>query len=299
MRTPRLNRFLKFLFGADPANPELADGRVYAYVINDNDSFLNGARIQQSSFPWSGRLFLKDQARKWLLNEVMFSWALLSWSLSISYLQDDSDSEHVFHIAVPPFSFWLSFKVPYRSKFAPKKHREWSIRVFDYAIWWHVGTDPHSWSSKTPKYLEGNWHPLDTFLGRFNLKKTELEKKKVVIPMPEGDYPGTATVTYNVHGRPRWFKRHYYSTWIDMDKGWGIPRPGKGENSWDCDDDAILGTGVNSRNIQEAIGHMVEVGLRDRAKYGGPARWKTYPPPPPPPHTPQDTSQDEAQAGAA
>jgi hypothetical protein len=48
-----------------------------------------------------------------------------------------------------------------------------------------------------------------------------------------------------------------------------IPHPGKGENSYDCEDDATYSLTTEARNEAEAIGAMVATVMRSRQKYGG------------------------------
>lgn len=85
----------------------------------------------------------------------------------------------------------------------------------------------------------------------------------------DGDsYRGTAK-----HTRRSTKRRFSTKTWtayeIDMEQG--IPFPGKGENSWDQDDDAIFGFG--GATIETAIEHIVADTLRARARHGGP-NWR-------------------------
>ena len=76
--------------------------------------------------------------------------------------------------------------------------------------------------------------------------------------------------------RPRWpwpVRRRTAS--IDVPKG--IPHQGKGENSYDCGEDATFGLGCEAWTVDEAISKMVASVLKSRAKYDGNALAK-YPP---------------------
>jgi hypothetical protein len=57
--------------------------------------------------------------------------------------------------------------------------------------------------------------------------------------MPEGKYPAHVKRERRTWKRPRWFTPLVREYW-DVDVESGIRVPGKGENSWDCDDDAIF-----------------------------------------------------------
>ena len=132
--------------------------------------------------------------------------------------------------------------------YAPKK-LPWSRA----ALWpgWHLTFDPR---------------PLDRLLGRVKCETTKGEPESVEVPMPEGKYPATLTREERVWKRPRWpwIKDRRVDYRVDLEVG--IPSAGKGENSWDCDDDALYGTGGSTP--AEAIGNAVKAALRNRANYG-------------------------------
>ena len=54
-----------------------------------------------------------------------------------------------------------------------------------------------------------------------------------------------------------------------MHEGEQIPVPGKGENSWDCGEDATFSLSCPSTTISEAIGEMVKSCMRTRERYAG------------------------------
>jgi hypothetical protein len=119
-------------------------------------------------------------------------------------------------------------------------------------------------------HLKGSVRTRDWLLGRMRCETTKGEPEPVVIPMPEGNYPGTLRQEHRVWKRKRWPwpSKTRSDFWIDMEVG--IPTPGKGENSYDCEDDAIFGTGGASRS--EAIGNVTKAALRQRERYGS-DRW--------------------------
>jgi hypothetical protein len=106
-------------------------------------------------------------------------------------------------------------------------------------------------------------------------------KRAVWVCLPEGRYPAKLTVT-----RERWVR----SLWLAVEKRWpdlapeplywphleipgGIPEPGKGENSWDCGDDAIYASSQPA-TIEHPVAHLVadkvaESVMRHRRNYGG------------------------------
>jgi hypothetical protein len=70
------------------------------------------------------------------------------------------------------------------------------------------------------------------------------------ITMPEGKYPAHVKRERRTWKRPRGFTPLVREYW-DVDVESGIPVPGKGENSWDCDDDAIF---ASSFSVNKAEG---------------------------------------------
>lgn len=111
----------------------------------------------------------------------------------------------------------------------------------------------------------------DRLLGRLECTTTEDEPFPVVVPMPEGNYPGKAKREVRVWQRKRWpfSRKQRVEFWVDMDVA--VPVPGKGENSWDIDDDGIYGTG--GPTVSDAIANVTKAALRDRARYGPGDRW--------------------------
>lgn len=60
----------------------------------------------------------------------------------------------------------------------------------------------------------------------------------------------------------------------ELDLGSGIPIPGKGENSWDCGDDAICGVGYEPpMTLDQRITTLVADVLATRLRHGGP-NWR-------------------------
>lgn len=118
----------------------------------------------------------------------------------------------------------------------------------------------------------------DRLLGKTVYEKVELDRKPVLIPLDERTYDGTWTLTRETWKRPRWpwLSHERYGSWID------VPHPpaysGKGENSWDCDDDGIFGSGSKSLTPAGAIGDYVKSVLRYREQYGMPSDLDAFQP---------------------
>jgi hypothetical protein len=54
----------------------------------------------------------------------------------------------------------------------------------------------------------------------------------------------------------------------------GIPIPGKGENSWDCGDDAVMGTTKEHRgSLRDAMNEVAMDAMKTRIRHGGSMNW--------------------------
>lgn len=132
------------------------------------------------------------------------------------------------------------------------------------------GPEPWTWTALHPGWqFDMRVRPRDWLFGRQKCTTVEGESKPVVIPMPEGNYAGTIQTEDRTWQRPRWpwpsqIRRSYYLQT-------NIPVPGKGENSWDCEDDAVMG--CSGRTQEDAIANATRSAMRSRERYGSGARW--------------------------
>lgn len=96
---------------------------------------------------------------------------------------------------------------------------------------------------------------------------------QIRIPLPEGEYEAEAVFEHRVWLRPRW-PFHRYRTYTDVRVKEGLPFEGKGENSWDCGEDATMGYSVQGHDLEKAVAEGVRITLRNRERYGTPSRIK-------------------------
>lgn len=73
--------------------------------------------------------------------------------------------------------------------------------------------------------------------------------------MPEGSYRATVTIERDSWTRARWFARRIERAHVDIHDP--IPTPGKGENSWDCGDDALHSSTFPCGTVPAAVGKIV------------------------------------------
>lgn len=274
-----INRLLVLVFG------RLPDGDQHVILFTGREGRLQGSwRFRFNTGKRTGLLFRVE-------------WNLWTNFCFFALKRGGEGGNLLFQIAFPPVAFW--FELPIKLKLNSPRWEKWNVkyggypgstkyetfeffefRIFDRAIWWSFLKFDWGWSSQMPKWMEGNFHPIDFLFGNTKYEAELLATKQVLIPMPEGAYPATVTLETCTWKRPRlpWVSARRRTAKIDLSIG--IPHEGKGENEWDCGKDALLGLSVAASTIEEAISKTVESALRNRRKYDGNVMAK-YPTPVP------------------
>lgn len=135
------------------------------------------------------------------------------------------------------------------------------------ALRWHVWQDPWEWRASDPAWRRGHINFWDVVAGRAVYSNRVLETERVVLPLPEGSIPGSVQLEESTWSWPRWpFVRRGTYARVKPDQGAWVP--GKGENSWDCGDDAILELSCQANTVEEAIGIFVGRVLATRRQRG-------------------------------
>jgi hypothetical protein len=146
--------------------------------------------------------------------------------------------------------------------------RECAIKVHDWCLWLNPWTRLDEWHSNDPWWSKGVVIRLgDLLFGEVMHSSKLLSSGEVWIPMPEGCYRATYTVEGHVWSWPRYPIR--FRVYYCFDIPGGIPHEGKGENSWDCGEDATEGITLCADNLEEAVGKVVGSVLATRKRYGG------------------------------
>lgn len=116
--------------------------------------------------------------------------------------------------------------------------------------------------------------PGQLLLGQQKFTRETLWEGIASVPMPEGEYEATVK-----HKRMTWTRKRFpflrkTRTGWDFEFGdYGIPVPGKGENSWDLGEDAIYGISVSGDTLDDAIERVRESAFTSRDRYGGGRNW--------------------------
>lgn len=193
----------------------------------------------------------------------------------------DQDEPVSFHVCLWPFSVYLNVDSKAASWIAQRvgsdsyDDRDRLLRL-DIGtrdergiVRWHLWWRDHVWSSTDPKWRRGSINLVELVLGRREMRWEPKSTLDVLIPMPERSYPAKVELRDHVSWYKRlpfWTKRIEHAS---IDIPGGIGHPGKGENAWDCGDDATFGMSCPAHNAEEAVGKLVASVLRDRKRYGG------------------------------
>lgn len=170
--------------------------------------------------------------------------------------------------------FQLDGALPYKTKekLFTMYGREIRVAIFDWGIWFDIWRKDNGWYKGGFDWHHFNFNLRDFILGNTKYSKVILEQRDVEVPMPEGSYPAKVVLEECFWKRPRWFAKKILRADIEMiDKP--IPIPGKGENSWDCGDDAVYSMTMPAKSITEGIGKLVTSCLDTRLKRSGSMKW--------------------------
>ena len=163
------------------------------------------------------------------------------------------------------------------------------LSVHNGHIWWTTPfADPDIHRTDEPWYYRGAIDLEELLLGKESFSREQVSQPiAVTIPMPEGSYAGVYTAERLTWDRPRWFSKSRTMATVRCDEG--VPIPGKGENDYDLDQDAIYAHSEDASNPAQAVGLFVTSALQRRWRYGG-LNWKPEPrDPESSPNTPSDT----------
>lgn len=191
------------------------------------------------------------------------------------------DEEFHFHLALPwLISFHFSVEnagwvtrlpgVAWKKDDYKSGIRTIGVRIFDGSIWIDGWCYPYSWSDGDRKWAI---HVVDRLLGKRERTEEIIDETNVVVPLPEGDYPAKATVMLEIWKRKRWRKTVIQS--VRMEYSIPIPYPGKGENSWDQEDDALYESLYRDTDLATAI-EQTKATIRKYRERRGKYNW---PPP--------------------
>ena len=217
----------------------------------------------------------EDGSRHGLLQSVEWCWKWKEYGPHFGFYWDGSDynDDKKLYIAFLIGRVWLGFG---ESRKGSRYGFEFGRKMFYF--WWNV--QDSDCNAHGGKYVCAMWldRLADFLFGHAECftDKPSWKSHNGVVSMPEGDYPAVFQFESRVWVRRRSpFHRVRLSTSVDIPIG--IPHSGKGENSWDCGEDALYGIGCSGHSIVNAAKAARECVLRDRSRYGDPERWPVTP----------------------
>jgi len=262
--------------------------KLYAIVVNHNE--LPGGK-RKGTILKSGGVSLHHEGLSYGGGELLnLEWSLgrLNLGSRLTLHSPGGENDLSGNVQVPGVSlFWGITNIPYwrvvqekLGLYRPKsaQHpwgqfitRELGWAVHNWKLWIDVWKREHEWSNRDPWWMHTvvDLHPMDLLFGHTKYSDGDTIHDVVVdFPMPEKSYKGRVHIQANEWKRPRWpWPKTVLRAHVDMEEP--IPFPGKGENSWDCGDDALHGSCFPCRTVEEAIGNVVGTVLRNRKRYGG------------------------------
>jgi hypothetical protein len=256
--------------------------KLYAIVTNYND--LPGDR--KGSIWKHGAVALYHNAIKTAHIEWCFGHLNFGVGVNLHHPGDENDISGKFCLPGASFYWGLSslpkwkwvqnklglYKKPSGSaKYGTYTTRRIGLDVHNWTAWISLWKNDNGWSSTDPKWWSFNatLDPREILLGKRSYKEGAYVIHDAVVdfPMLEKTYQGRVKIQVDEWRRPRWpWPLQLTRAHVSMIEP--IPFPGKGENSWDCGDDALHGSTFLCNNVEEAIGSVVGTVLRYRMRYG-------------------------------
>lgn len=250
--------------------------------------------------PLAWSYFTKWGAGKRVVN----GYVGLLWSTRFAHarlsFETANDTSVSLSIAVPWLIFFsISVKGPISNRISSRlcqlssklvrKSREhvWDCEIelsmHDWTLWWSFLQPQNSWSNTDPKWAHCSFNVLDFLLGKRQHERTQVHPPvEVLVSLPEGNYPVVMELERRRWWRARWpfwpCKTERVSWDVKIENG--IPFSGKGENSWDCGEDGLYGTGVSwddHRTPYEAGTAIAAIVLAYRTERGDNPCWPVKP----------------------
>ena len=204
--------------------------------------------------------------------EFAFWPSFKSWGLSLNTGGDGDDAVTV-GFRGWPIILWLSVSPPFKYR-KNWKHRETELMFDGDVVQLSLGADPWCWP--TPYGWTGRWSVRDFLLGAHVYREDSNPRVFDTLPivMPERTYFWKGTIQQDSWKRPRWFRKTISRAHLDCQDGEQIPFPGKGENAWDCGEDASFGMTCPAETSTEACRAVHDSVMESRTRHGSGESWR-------------------------
>ena len=135
---------------------------------------------------------------------------------------------------------------------------------------WALWTDGGSWSADEPRWRRGSWYPVEWLFGACDYTRVPAGAPEVVmLRMPEGEYAVRCQREHAVWTRPRWPGTWLEQVSVNVKVDSGVPIPGKGEEAWQLDEDAIFETSYVVETYRAAVERFAQHVNELRWRRGG------------------------------
>lgn len=238
-----------------------------------------------------GRAWLRPKDRGDYALALHWSWTLWThfFGADVRIGSGDCSTDVTFFLGCGLFAFWFTVEnvmprriiewgekralaTPWMSYAYMAWPRQTGISIHNGTIWFEIWNWDAGWDSKQPKWMAFNFSPVDFLFGDRKYSHKRLASETRNLTMPEGVYSVDIELAEDSWKGPRWpWPMKVMRAHIECPDG--IPVPGKGENSWDCEEDATFGLTCQASSFQDALSKLYETIMRDRERYGG-RNWK-------------------------
>jgi hypothetical protein len=222
-----------------------------------------------------GRIYilLNDQQKIDTFNctKLYASWCLPTNSYHLEVLVGGEDDGVMVSFACGLFSIWFGIENIIPKQWADKiskydHERITGISFHHGSVWFDFWRHESGYAGWEGIHL--SFDVVEFLLGSQKYSKRVIENGTVTVELPEGRYRGDAILYEATWKRPR---NPFPLKVIKCELSFAvpIPIPGKGENSYDIDDDAIYGMTTASNSIEEALANLKKDVLKTRKRHGG------------------------------
>lgn len=250
----------------------------------DRDGKIKGSILRYGRL-WLHRAWDEKNPESYRRAQIEFCWHFgrsgMRWlGAGMRLFDGDSQRDIGFRLGFWFGSLYLSLEDILPKRFGYPRHNwnhDWSFEIgVDGGSYGptvtlnlhHAGDDCFDCKGRKGKHWY--WWPLNTLLGKpeYNSRPLLERPERRRILMPEAAYPVDVMLTEDTWKRPRW-PRAIVVRRANIECPGGIPTPGKGENSWDCGEDATFGLTCQAESVEEAIDRLKASVMEDRERYGG------------------------------
>lgn len=156
------------------------------------------------------------------------------------------------------------------TQFKMVEERQIGVTVSYQTLHLDLWYNPWEWKRSDPWWWRISWAPLDTFFGKTTYSTREIGTSEETVHLPEADYPVRVRLFESTWKRPRWLRAQRLMR-AEVEAISPIPsHAGKGENSWDLEDERLYSMTLPATSKEEALAKTVSAILRDRGRYGDP-----------------------------